>query len=56
MFFELKNGDDMKNLFVECRWCYLLVGLWFEIESWPRRVKRLIWNRGIKSFSGIVFG
>ena len=36
----------MKNLFVGLR--YFLLGLWFEIKSWPEKTKRLIWNRGIK--------
>ncbi|MFH0854456.1 MAG: hypothetical protein V1891_03110 [bacterium] len=28
--------------------CYFLLGLWFEIKSWPEKTKGLIWNRGIK--------
>jgi hypothetical protein len=36
----------MKRLFIGLR--NFLLGLWFEIKSWPERTKRIIWNRGIK--------
>lgn len=29
-------------------WGFVLLGLWFEIKSWPGKIKRRIWNRGIK--------
>lgn len=36
----------MKNLFIDLR--YFWLDLWFGIKSWSEKVKRLIWNRGIK--------